>query len=145
MSEKPFVMTAKVMVRNPAGQYLFLRRSSASKHFKGKWEMPGGKMDPGEDLEECLVRETKEETGLDVRITHVLGAAEGEIPAYRLAYMIMEAVADSDAVLLSHEHDAFEWVPLVDASALDLCPAFVSFIDTQAERESHSDAHCGQR
>lgn len=30
----------------------------------GKWDLPKGKLDPGEDLEECAIRETKEETGI---------------------------------------------------------------------------------
>ena len=68
MTTKPFVVAPKVMVRGPSGRYLFLRRSAASRYFAGQWEMPGGKMDPGETLEKCLVRETKEETGLDIRL-----------------------------------------------------------------------------
>ena len=47
MKQDPFVVAPKVMVRNQAGQYLFLRRSADSKHFAGQWEMPGGKADPG--------------------------------------------------------------------------------------------------
>lgn len=128
MSSKPFVVAGKVMVRNKAGRYLFLRRAGSSKHFRGKWEMPGGKMDPGETLEDCLVRETKEETGLDIRLTHVLGAAEGDIPAYRLAYIMLGGETDGEAVTLSDEHDACEWVTPADALALDICPAFVPFI-----------------
>ena len=34
----------------------------------GKWIQPGGHVDPGEDMEECAIREAKEETGLDVRL-----------------------------------------------------------------------------
>ena len=130
MSEiKPYVVAGKVMVTNKAGEYLFLKRSAESKHFKSQWEMPGGKMDPGETLEDCLVRETREETGLDVAIVHVLGSSEGEIPTFRLAYLILSAeIIGSDTVTLSDEHDDYKWVTPTAAMDLDLCPAFVSFI-----------------
>ncbi len=55
----------------------------------GNWSLPGGVMDIGETLEQCVIRETKEETGLDIEITgllgiytdpeHVIEYADGEI------------------------------------------------------------------
>ena len=41
--------------------------------FKGYWALPGGRMDPGETVEQTIVREVKEETGLDVIIVRVIG------------------------------------------------------------------------
>ncbi|WP_330180399.1 NUDIX domain-containing protein [Nocardia sp. NBC_01503] len=55
----------------------------------GNWSLPGGIMEIGETLEQCVIRETKEETGLDIEITgllgiytdpeHVIEYADGEI------------------------------------------------------------------
>ncbi|HTR28535.1 MAG TPA: NUDIX domain-containing protein [Puia sp.] len=45
------------LVRDPQGRYLFMLR-------RGKWDLPKGKLDPGETLEQCAVREVREETGL---------------------------------------------------------------------------------
>ena len=47
---------------------LMQRRSDS-----GNWSFPGGIMEIGETLAQCVVRETKEETGLDIEITGILG------------------------------------------------------------------------
>jgi len=41
--------------------------------FKGYWALPGGRMDPSETIEQTIVREVKEETGLDVTIVRKVG------------------------------------------------------------------------
>jgi 8-oxo-dGTP diphosphatase len=41
--------------------------------FKGYWGLPGGRMDPGETIEQTVIREVKEETGLDVEIVRKIG------------------------------------------------------------------------
>jgi len=130
IEKRPFVVAGKVMVRNAFGQYLFLKRSATSKHFPGQWEMPGGKMDPGETMEACLLRETQEEAGVTVRLTRVLGADEGVIAKYRLAYIIFEGVTDDDAVTLSSEHDDYTWATPAEAEKLDLIPGIVTFVRT---------------
>ncbi len=52
-----------------AGEKLFLTRRSDN----GLWCLPGGGMEPGEDLAETCVREMKEETGLDVQVKRLIG------------------------------------------------------------------------
>jgi D-glycero-alpha-D-manno-heptose 1-phosphate guanylyltransferase len=57
-----------VVIRDDAGRVLLERRSDC-----GWWCLPGGKMDAGETLEECALREAREETGLSVRLDSFLG------------------------------------------------------------------------
>lgn len=49
------------LVLNNDGEMLLMFR-------RGKWDLPKGKLDPGESMEECAVREVKEETGIQVKI-----------------------------------------------------------------------------
>ncbi len=80
MAGKPFSLTMKAVIVDGEGRTLLIRRSKANKNFTGKWEWPGGKVDPGEDFAVAAVREAKEETGLDVELTAVAGVAQFEMP-----------------------------------------------------------------
>ncbi len=50
-------MVAGGLVENEKGEYLLI-------HRRGKWDLPKGKLDKGETIEQCAVREVEEETGL---------------------------------------------------------------------------------
>jgi len=127
---KRWGVAPKVLVKGPSGLFLFLQRSSKSKHFASQWEVPGGKPDEGEEIGECLIRETKEETGLDLMITGVAGAGEGSIPNLNLVYVFMSGTVTTQGVILSDEHDDFKWLSLEDALQLDLLPTLRIFIET---------------
>lgn len=72
------------IVTDEHGRILMQRRTDS-----GNWALPGGVMDIGETLQQCVVREVREETGLDVEITgllgiytdpqHVIAYADGEV------------------------------------------------------------------
>lgn len=122
------------MLRNEQGLYLFLRRSPQSKRFAGQWEIPGGKADPGETIDQTLKREVSEETGLKIHNLHVAGAAEGNTPEACFVHLMMEAVVEPGEVRLSDEHDAFVWVTPADALKLDLSPVYIPLVRDFAAR-----------
>jgi 8-oxo-dGTP diphosphatase len=130
MSEKPFALSVKMVVRDAAGQCLLLRRSLSSKGNPGKWDLPGGKAELGEKFDEALLREVVEETGLMVSITRVAGSAQFELPARKIAYIIMEGRAESGDVRLSSEHDQFAWVARREMLTMDLAEQFVPFAES---------------
>ncbi len=57
LADKPSIVAAGGMVFNPNGDLLMMIR-------KGMWDMPKGKLDVGETIENCAIREVTEETGL---------------------------------------------------------------------------------
>ncbi len=63
--------TATAIVPFPENKILLIKRNTIP--FKGYWGLPGGRMDPGETIEQTVVREVKEETGLDVEVVRKIG------------------------------------------------------------------------
>jgi 8-oxo-dGTP diphosphatase len=63
--------TSTAIIPFPENKILLIKRNTIP--FKGYWALPGGRMDPGEIVEQTVVREVKEETGLDVTIVSKVG------------------------------------------------------------------------
>ena len=94
-------------------------RSRTKDHAPGAWEPGSGRLEPGESPLAAVVREAKEETGLDVEIVTPLdtfrflrGAAR--VPALAMTF---QCRVRGGTLRLSAEHDAARWVTL--AAALD--------------------------
>ncbi|MEU6206756.1 NUDIX domain-containing protein [Micromonospora musae] len=73
------VPAAAAIVTDEHGRILLQRRSDS-----GNWSLPGGAMDIGETLQQCAIREVKEETGIDIEITGLVGIYTD--PAHVIAY-----------------------------------------------------------
>lgn len=101
------------------GGRVFVARRGPGRHLSGKWEFPGGKVEPGESLEEALKRELAEELGIVCEVGDFLCAAvyEGlEPPLELLAYRVRRL---GGAIEL-REHVEARWVAPADLAGLDL-------------------------
>lgn len=98
------------------GKVLILRESGSYEEGtrKGLYDIPGGRLNPGERYDEALTREIREETVLSVTIGEVLGVDEwrptvkGE--EWQIVGIFFECHAKSSAVTVSSDHDHFEWI-----------------------------------
>ncbi len=63
--------TSTAIIPYPGNKILLIKRDTIP--FKGYWALPGGRMDPDETIEQTIVREVKEETGLKVSIVRKIG------------------------------------------------------------------------
>ncbi|RKQ33277.1 NUDIX hydrolase [Oceanobacillus halophilus] len=92
------------------GKILLVKRAEESKVGAGTWEMAGGKLKFGEELEDALVREIKEETGIWIRPRKLLFASTiNDDPSRQLVFLNYLCEADDDDVTLSDEHTDFVW------------------------------------
>jgi 8-oxo-dGTP diphosphatase len=66
MSARPILLVTACALVDADGRVLLTQRPEG-KTLAGLWEFPGGKMDPGETPEECLIRELHEELGIVVK------------------------------------------------------------------------------
>ena len=120
MNTKPYSLTVKAVICDEQERCLLIRRSANNRNFVGKWEWPGGKVDPGEDFAVATVREAREETGLDIELTGVAGVTQFEMPKAFVVMLCMEACIIGGAMALSDEHDAQQWVPLSNLGEIEL-------------------------
>lgn len=63
--------TATAIITYPENKILLIKRSTSP--FVGYWALPGGRSEPGETAEQTIVREVKEETGLDIAVISKIG------------------------------------------------------------------------
>jgi len=63
--------TATAIITYSPDKILLIKRRTVP--FSGYWALPGGRVDPGETVEQTIVREVKEETGLDVAVVSKIG------------------------------------------------------------------------
>ena len=79
--------------------------------YKDWWELPGGKIDPGDTPEQALVREIKEELDTDIRVGEYLITVEHDYPEFHLTMDCFMCEILSGTLTLI-EHEAARWLPV---------------------------------
>lgn len=121
------VPSVNAVVTNEAGQILLIRRTD-----NDNWSLPGGAMDLGETIADAAVREVEEETGIQCKITGLLGiytnpahlvqyTSDGEVRQEFTLVFTAEAIGGSPRT--SDESSEVVWIDPVDADAYDMHPS----------------------
>jgi 8-oxo-dGTP diphosphatase len=142
MTTKPFTLSVKMVLRDPAGRCLLIKRSAASKNHAGLWELPGGKVDPGETFDESVIREVSEETGLTVQLDGPVGSGSSDAKVKTIVYLFLEGHCADVNVRLSEEHDEFRWVTLPELISMadKVSPQFLPFLHDYCRARGYSVA-----
>jgi 8-oxo-dGTP diphosphatase len=114
-SALPVVPCVGAVVHDAAGRLLMIRRGREPS--RGLWSLPGGRVEAGETAEEAVVREVREETGLEVRPVQPVGRVR--IPAGPVVYEVVDfacSLLDPSAVPVAG--DDADAVTFADATAL---------------------------
>ena len=112
-----FVRCVGALIYRPGGRLLLIRR--ANPPGRGRWSLPGGRVEPGESDAAAVIREVAEETGLVVTAHECVGSVERagsevifDIHDYRCAVVGGDPAAGSDA-------SGLRWVDDAEFAALD--------------------------
>lgn len=103
---------------------LLTARRTSPQQFAGQWEFPGGKVEPGEDDVEALLRELREELGVEVRLGDELeGPGRNGWPLSEKAEMrVWLAVITAGVPAALQDHDELRWVDLRDTGEVTTLP-----------------------
>ena len=120
------VLTNRSIVLNNKGQILLIQRAKGDTWRSGFWELPGGKLDEGQDVSHALEREVFEETGLLVnpisRTAYIESSiiSQGKYAGMPYIVIIGISLVEAGKIKLSEEHQNFTWIALSEASKYKL-------------------------
>lgn len=122
--EKPYIISVYAAIRNSKGEFLLLKRSEDSTSNPGKWDLPGGKLEREEILEEAVVREVWEETGISIVPGEIAGYVTFELPEKKVIAIVYDGGYIASEVKLSHEHTEYSWIPLGEILGMHTLPHY---------------------
>jgi 8-oxo-dGTP diphosphatase len=85
--ELPQKQIGVAVIWNGSGQILIDRRKIGGS-MGGLWEFPGGKIEPGETVAECIVREIREELAIEISVGAQLISIEHDYPTFQLRAIV---------------------------------------------------------
>ncbi|NWF87595.1 NUDIX hydrolase [Candidatus Bathyarchaeota archaeon] len=134
--KQPIVGVGAIIICN--GQILLEKRKNEP--GKGKWSIPGGLVDLGESLEQTVIREVKEETGLQVKKPKLIDVVDNIITdrkeEVKYHFVIADYFVNLVGGVLKASSDAQElkWVQIDEAEKYDLTKTFRTFLKRNKQK-----------
>ena len=112
------------------GRFLVARRTRPA-DVAGRWEFPGGKVEPGEVEEQALAREIREELGVEITIGE---RVSGEWSLHGdLVLHLYRATLSSGEPMPLEQHDEIRWVTIAEFDSVDWLPSDIDAVRSLRE------------
>ena len=125
--QKPNIMyvAVKALIKNDAGKVLILKQSDPTITGTNSYHPPGGIVELGESVAECVVREIKEETGATAKAVHLFDMGEwqsqrGENIMQFIALYYVCTIDSDTFTLQTEEVSEYQWVGLEEIDSIDI-------------------------
>lgn len=113
---------------------LLLHRSDLKAYMPGKWDIPGGTLETGETPIDTVIREVKEETGIDIQINNIryIYTNKVELPFRQTIQLIYDAeYIYGDIVINPLEHQNYKWVSIEEIEKHELINFLVEMLESE--------------
>jgi len=141
---KTRIFTTGILLRS--GKLLILKRKEDDDTYPGMWDCLGGHFEKGESAEECMIREAKEESGLDVKIVKS-GPLLKYTDEYGAAISVPFVIRSYSGRVSLTEHSEFKWVDPAKVRRYRVVPDLLMALDAFGlatpdwkSRNRHDDA-----
>lgn len=130
------------VIESRDGCVLLCKKPETKSIYAGQWVIPGGGVEEGEDYRAALIREMREEVGLDVspydhRLVDESGDSQekylrdtGEtvwaVMQFYTYHIVLPTLAAETPVVIDNEHTAFQFVPIAELATYDMPPPSVN-------------------
>jgi 8-oxo-dGTP diphosphatase len=141
--DQPVLGIGAVIIKE--GKIVLIKRGNEPS--KGKWSIPGGLVELGENLEAAVIRETKEETCLEVQTPRLIDVVENvdldEHGKIKYHYVIIDYLVQVKAGTIQAASDAAElrWVPFGEVESYNLTASFRLFFSNNRERMEKASSY----
>jgi len=116
------------------GESALICQRKAGQQYAGKWEFPGGKVEPGEELKAALARELQEELGIAAVIGELLAQYEyaypGRAPVHLAFYQVDKFEGEPSNLIF----EEIRWEKVEDLPGYDFLDGDVAFVKDYATR-----------
>jgi len=124
-------ISQKAILFRDDGKILALKRTAEAPSRPLHWDLPGGELDYGENVKNGIIREVKEETGLEIKDIELVDVISGMDDKNEFWVTICySAKLKTTNVILSYEHDDFRWIAPSEFQGLQASTRNKEFVKT---------------